>query len=156
MEKSSVLIQKADWKFEKHVPVIECKDIVKADEMFEVKVGIGKEIAHPNTTEHHIRWISLFFHPKDEKFPYHIGYYEFNSHGASAKGPNTSSVYTHHEVTTSLKTSKDGTLLALALCNIHGLWQSGKEIKLTYEQLNNPKFLEESKKIIKKRYSYFA
>ena len=45
MEKSSVLIQKADWKFEKHVPVIECKDIVKADEMFKVKVGIGKEIA---------------------------------------------------------------------------------------------------------------
>jgi len=124
------LIQEADWKIEKHVPVIECPDTVKADEMFEIKVGLGKEVAHPNTTEHHIRWISLFFHPKDEKFPYHIGHYEFNAHGESAKGPNTSSIYTHHEIITSFKTGKPGVILALALCNVHGLWQSAKEVKL--------------------------
>jgi superoxide reductase len=131
MEKLGKLIQEADWKIEKHVPVIECSDEVKADETVRVTVGLGKEVAHPNTTEHHIRWISLFFHPKDEKFPYHIGRYEFNAHGESAKGPNTSSVYTHHEVTTAFKTSKPGTILALALCNIHGLWQSSKAVRLT-------------------------
>ncbi len=130
LEKLGELIQEADWKIEKHVPVIECPNTVKADEMFKVTVGLGKEVAHPNTTEHHIRWISMFFHPKDEKFPYHIGHYEFNAHGESVKGPNTSSVYTHHEVTTTFKTSKPGTILALALCNIHGLWQSAKEVKL--------------------------
>lgn len=53
-------IQSADWKTEKHVPVIECPERVKADELFEVKVSLGKEIAHPNTTEHHIRWIKIF------------------------------------------------------------------------------------------------
>ena len=130
MEKIGTLIQEADWKIEKHVPVIECPDTVKADEIFQVTVGIGKEIAHPNTTEHHIRWISIFFHPEGEKFPCHLGHYEFNSHGESAKGPNTSSIYTHHQVTMSMKTSKPGTILALALCNIHGLWQSTKEVKL--------------------------
>ena len=130
LENFGTLVQEADWKIEKHVPIIECPDSVKTDEIFQVMVGIGKEIAHPNTTEHHIRWISLFFHPEGEKFPYHLGHYEFNSHGESAKGPNTSSVYTHHQVTMSLKTSKPGTVLALALCNIHGLWQSSKEIKL--------------------------
>ena len=103
MEKPNLLIQKADWKLEKHVPVIECKDVVKVDETVEVKIGIGKEIAHPNTTEHHIRWISLFFHPKDEKFPYHLGHYEFNAHGASVQGPNTSTIYSHH----ALKKSHD-------------------------------------------------
>ncbi|UCB59542.1 MAG: hypothetical protein JSV67_01705, partial [Thermoplasmatales archaeon] len=30
----------------------------------------------------------------------------------------------------SFKTSKPGTILALALCNIHGLWQSSKQINL--------------------------
>ena len=115
---------------EKHVPVIECADAVKADEIFEVKVTIGKEIAHPNTTEHHIGWISLFFHPDGEKFPYQIGRYEFNAHGASVQGPNTSSIYTHHAATTWMKTSKPGTLIAVSHCNIHGLWQSSKEIKL--------------------------
>lgn len=130
MEKIEELIQEADWKTEKHMPIIECPDAVKTDELFEVKVGLGKEIAHPNTTEHHIRWISLFFHPEGEKFPYHTGHYEFNAHGSSVKGPNTSSVYTHHVITTLLKTGKPGTILALALCNIHGLWQSSKKIKL--------------------------
>ena len=130
MKKIGTLIQEADWKIEKHVPVIECANSIKTDEVFKVTVGLGKEIAHPNTTEHHIRWISIFFLPEDEKFPYHIGRYEFNAHGESAKGPNTSSVYTHHEVTTAFKTGKPGTILALALCNIHGLWQSAKEINL--------------------------
>jgi superoxide reductase len=130
VEKLRDLIQEADWKLEKHVPVIECQDSITVGELFEVKVGIGKEITHPNTTEHHIRWISVFFHPKDEKFPYHIGHYEFNSHGEAASGPNTSSIYTHHEIVTSFKTDKPGSIHALTLCNIHGLWQSTKEITL--------------------------
>jgi len=129
-EKIGNLIQEADWKIEKHVPVIECPDQVDKDEMFDVKVGLGKEITHPNTTEHHIRWIDLYFYPEGEKFPYHIGHYEFNAHGESVDGPNESTIYTHHVVTTSFKTSKPGTILALALCNIHGLWQSSKELKV--------------------------
>lgn len=130
MKKIGELVQEADWTKEKHVPVIDCADTVKPDEVFEVKVAIGKEIAHPNTTEHHISWMSLYFLPDGEKFPYQIGHYEFSAHGASVQGPNTSSVYTHPAVTTWLKTGKAGTLLAVSLCNIHGLWQSSKEIKL--------------------------
>jgi len=123
-------IQEADWKKEKHVPVIECADEVKAGEIFEVKASLGKEIAHPNTTEHHIRWISLYFRPEGEKFTYQVGQYEFNAHGESAQGANEGPIYTHHEVTASLKLNKSGTLFALALCNIHGLWESSKEIKV--------------------------
>jgi superoxide reductase len=123
-------IQHADWKKEKHVPVIECPDRVKADEFFQVKVSLGKEIAHPNTTEHHIRWIALYFHPEGEKFPYEIGRFEFNTHGESVQGPDTSTVYTHHEVAVSMKTGKPGTLHSLAYCNIHGLWESAQEVSL--------------------------
>jgi superoxide reductase len=130
LKKIGELVQEADWKTEKHVPVIECQEAVKADEMIEVKVTIGKEIAHPNTTEHHIEWISLFFHPMGEKFPYQMGRFEFSAHGASVQGPNTSTIYTHHAVTAWFKTGKPGTILALSSCNIHGLWQSSKEIKI--------------------------
>lgn len=130
MEKLGDLFQEADWNKEKHVPVIECPSKVKADEFFEVKISVGKEIAHPNTTEHHIAWISLIFKPDGEKFPYKIGHYEFVAHGASTQGPNTSSIYTHPAVTTTFKTSKPGVLYALAYCNIHGFWQSSKEIKM--------------------------
>jgi superoxide reductase len=122
--------QHADWKKEKHVPVIECPDEVAAGEMFEVKASLGKEVAHPNTTEHHIRWITLFFHPQGGNFTYDVGHFEFNAHGESVKGPNEGPVYTHHGVTASMKVNEPGTLHALALCNIHGLWESSKEIRL--------------------------
>ena len=130
MKKIGELVQEADWKLEKHVPVIECADAVNAGELFEVQVSVGKEIAHPNTTEHHICWIALYFYPEGEKFPYQIGRSEFNAHGASVQGPNTSSIYTHPAALTWFKTSKSGTIMAVSYCNIHGLWQSSKEIKL--------------------------
>ena len=52
------LIKKADWKNEKHVPTI---DIVeKKPGLVTIKATVGKEIPHPNTTEHHIAWIELY------------------------------------------------------------------------------------------------
>ncbi|MCA1961456.1 MAG: hypothetical protein LDL33_11745 [Desulfomonile sp.] len=75
------LYQSADWKVEKHVPVIKCPDAVQVDQLFQVKVSVGKEIAHPNTTEHHIRWIQLFFKPDVDKFSYQVGNFEFTAHG---------------------------------------------------------------------------
>jgi superoxide reductase len=123
-------IQHADWKKEKHVPVIECPDKVNSGEEFQIRITLGKEIAHPNTTEHHIRWISLYFHPEGAKFPVHIGHFEFNAHGESAEGPNQGPAYTSHTVAAFMKTTKPGTLHALALCNIHGLWESSKDLTL--------------------------
>jgi superoxide reductase len=131
MKQFGELLQSADWKTEKHVPVIECPAQVKAGDLFSVKVTLGKEIAHPNTTEHHIRWISVYFHPDGGKFPYQIGHFEFTAHGESVEGPNKGPVYTHHEVSLSMKTDKPGVIYAAALCNIHGLWQSSREIKLS-------------------------
>ena len=120
----------ADVGKEKHVPVIECPESVSAGEMFDVRVSLGKEIAHPNTTEHHIRWITLFFHPEGDKAPYQVGRFEFSAHGESAAGPNEGPVYTDHAVTARLKVGKSGTLYAVALCNIHGLWESSKSVKV--------------------------
>jgi len=130
LKKIGELIQEADWKTEKHVPVIECADAIKSGEPFEIKVSIGKEIAHPNTTEHHIDWIALFFIAEGEKFPCQVARFEMGAHGSSAQGPNTSTVYTHHAVASWMKTEKAGTLIAVSMCNIHGLWQSSKEINL--------------------------
>ena len=124
------LLQSADWKQEKHVPVIEASDTFKKGVFSEVMVSVGKEIAHPNTTEHHIRWIALYFLPQGEKFPYEVGKAEFNAHGESAQGPNTSTLFTHPQVSLSFKTDKPGVILAAAYCNIHGLWQGSKELKV--------------------------
>lgn len=111
--------QTADWKTEKHVPVIE---VSKKDDMYAVTITVGKEIPHPNTTAHHIMWLELYFNPDGEKFPHMLGRFEFSAHGASIDGSDTSTIYTAPRATCLFKSSKPGTIHAASYCNIHGLW----------------------------------
>ncbi|MBS3731385.1 MAG: class II SORL domain-containing protein [Desulfobacterales bacterium] len=129
--KMGELFQSGDWKNEKHVPAIDCPDTVKADESFDITVSIGKEIGHPNTTEHHIRWIRVYFKPEDDKFAYDVGSYEFNAHGESVQGANQGPVYTDPKVTARMKVNKPGTVVASIYCNIHGLWENTAEVKVS-------------------------
>ncbi len=121
-------VQKADWKSEKHVPVIETPESVKAGKAFEVKVSVGKEIPHPNTTEHHIRWISLYFQPDGDKFTCQVGRFDFAAHGESTKGANEGPAYAEPTATATIKINKPGTLQAVSFCNIHGLWESSAPV----------------------------
>jgi len=124
------LLQSADWKTEKHVPVIDAPDKIKKGEVVKITLTVGKEIPHPNTTEHHISWIEAYFLPEGEKFPYQLGRFEFSSHGSSTQGPNTSTIYTHPEAALTIKTEKSGTIFAISYCNIHGLWKNLKELRV--------------------------
>lgn len=130
MSQFGELYQTADWKSEKHVPVIECQNKVAADTAFNVTASVGKEIAHPNTTEHHIRWIKLYFKPDGDKFSYEVGSYEFNAHGECVEGANKGNVYADPSVTVKMKIKKSGTLFAASYCNIHGLWQNSSQIQV--------------------------
>ncbi|MEM7817099.1 MAG: desulfoferrodoxin family protein [Candidatus Aenigmatarchaeota archaeon] len=123
----SNIIQSADWSKEKHVPVIEVKS--KTD-LIEIEVSVGKQIPHPNTTEHHIRFIEVYFLADGEKFAYQLGRFEFGAHQESTQGPNTSTIFTEPKVNLFFKTSKSGTIFALAYCNIHGLWENQLKLEL--------------------------
>ncbi|HHE70978.1 MAG TPA: Neelaredoxin [Chloroflexi bacterium] len=116
-------IQSADWKKEKHVPVIEAPSSAKAGEAFKVTVSVGKEIPHPNTPTHYIAWIDVYFKPQDEKFLYQVAHFDFTGHGA---GP----VCTDPQATFAMTVEKPGTIVAVASCNIHGLWESSSALEL--------------------------
>jgi superoxide reductase len=120
MKKIGELVQSDDWKKEKHVPVIECTDSIKSGEKLEIKVCVGKEIYHPNTTQ-----------PDDDKFSYQLANCEFSAHGESVEGPNQGCLYTDHSITVSAMLKKSGTIVALSFCNIHGLWENNKLIKVS-------------------------
>ncbi|MFW9907227.1 MAG: class II SORL domain-containing protein [Candidatus Thorarchaeota archaeon] len=121
-------IQTADWKSEKHVPAIEITK--KGDGLYHIHVSVGKEIPHPNTTAHHIKWADLFFLPEGEKFPVEVGYCTFDHHGESAKGADTSGMYSEPYSIFVFKNKKAGTFMATAYCNIHGLWKSEADLKM--------------------------
>lgn len=127
MKKLNEVYQSDDWKTEKHVPVIDAPDQVKKNEPFHVSATVGKEIAHPNTVPHHIRWIQLFFLPDGKKIPVEIASFEFAAHGDQTPDDDTG-IYTDPSVSASLKIDGPGTLMASSYCNIHGLWQSSKSI----------------------------
>ncbi len=124
------LFQSADWKKEKHVPVIEIRERANGEGPVSIGVTVGKEIPHPNTTEHHIDWIEVYFLPDGDKFPYFLGKADIGAHGASARGPNTSTVYTDPVMECVFRTEKSGTVIANSYCNIHGLWTASERLTL--------------------------
>lgn len=124
-------IQSGDFKGEKHVPVIEAPEQVKAGEAFFVKVSVGKEIPHPNKMEHHIAWIQLFFKPEDSKFVIELAKFDYAAHAAAMDVTKTGPAWSEPVSCLQTKLAKSGTLIALSYCNLHGLWESSQEIKVT-------------------------
>ena len=118
MNKLTETVQSGDWKNEKHVPVLH---VEKKDGEIIIKAAVGEEIEHPNTLEHHIGWIKVYFQAEDGKFPTEVGSYGFSAHGEEE-------IYTKPMVECHIKTDKNGVVSALSYCNIHGLWESAEEI----------------------------
>ena len=149
----SSLIKSADWKAEKHVPVITVHSPASASDSpfpvppspIEIEVSVGKEIPHPNTLEHHIAWAALYFVADGSQLPVELARAEFRSHGPDLfTAPvlkTTIALPTPplpHSSTPPLSTPPlpqsttppllSGTLHAVAYCNIHGLWESEMKI----------------------------
>lgn len=121
MEKAlSEYVKTADWKAEKHVPVIAAPETVAAGQAFEVEVAVGKEIAHPNTVEHHIAWIALHFVPEGSPVSVEIGRVDLSSHGPEVATGSTAKF--------AVQLQKGGVFYATAYCNLHGFWASSKNV----------------------------
>ena len=127
MNDLSSTVKTADWKAEKHVPVIAAPASVKSGVPFDVEIDVGKEIPHPNTAQHHICWIALHFVPQGANTSIELGRADFSAHGASlsdSSGPASTAPSALFRV----RLSAPGTLHATAYCNLHGLWTSAAPI----------------------------
>ena len=103
-------------KTESHIPKIEAPDSVNIDEEFKVRVNVGP---HPNTLEHHIRRLELYLYEEGRRFnPVLLATIELTPQ------------YVEPKLELTLKLKKSGILYAIAYCNIHGLWENRKEVKV--------------------------
>ncbi|MCK9526228.1 MAG: class II SORL domain-containing protein [Limnochordia bacterium] len=121
------VVRSGDWKNEKHVPVIDAPDRVQAGQAVQIEVGIGADNPHPNTAEHHIRWIKLLFQPT-EGFTFELADIQLAGHGEGLKGGTEGPVYTDPFARVTVRLKESGTIIALSYCNIHGLWENSKTI----------------------------
>lgn len=117
-------IRRADFKKEKHVPVIELPSRIVAGQPFDLTVSVGKDIPHPNTTEHFINWICVYFKAAGESRVTELAKFEFTAHGESPMGTNKGPAHSDPHVSARMRLEKSGTLIAVSYCNIHGLWES--------------------------------
>ena len=102
-------------KVESHTPKIEAPASVKIGEPFELTVTVGP---HPNTVEHSIRRIEVYFFEEGRPFnPVHLT--------TTALTP----MYTEPYIRLKIKLSKSGTIHAIEYCNLHGLWEGRKQIR---------------------------
>ncbi|CAH2214109.1 class II SORL domain-containing protein [Tepidibacter aestuarii] len=123
MKSLKEFLQTGDFKGEKHVPVIHLPENIEKDKEFDLRVSVGDEIKHPNTLDHHIGWIKVFFKGENDKFPVEIANFNFSAHGESNNSTEPVGI-------TSVKLGKSGTIHALSYCNIHGLWENSKCIEV--------------------------
>lgn len=114
-------VQTGDWKGEKHVPAIIIQSAKKEEVL--VKVKVGEEIAHPNTLEHHISWIKLYYLPEGAKLPIQVADFNFTAHGEGE-------AFTTPQGIAAFKAEKNGKLFAQSYCNLHGLWESEADLVL--------------------------
>lgn len=99
----------------KHTPVIEAPDAVKAGESFEVEVEVGKLLAHPNEAGHHFQWIELWH---GDTFLVRL---------------DLTPVFSDPKLVTWITLTHphdDLSLRALARCNLHGVWEGTKSIRV--------------------------
>ena len=108
-------IKSADWETEKHVPAIVLPETIKHGEPFDVEVSVGKGVPHPNTVEHHIAWIALYYTPDGSQLPVELARAEFSAHGPE--------VSTAPILKATVCLPKPGTLQAVSYCNLHGVWE---------------------------------
>ena len=101
---------------EKHVPFIDVPASVKAGEPFMVTVEVGRIVHHPNTVEHHIRWIHLYALAEGSKAVVNVGTFEF------------APAYVEPKVTIPVMLDKSSTMYALGYCNIHGVWDNSTQV----------------------------
>lgn len=104
---------------EKHVPIIDAPAAAKAGEPFDITVQVGKVVKHPNTVEHHIRWIQLYAIEEDSKYVVNLGTFDF------------APTYADPKVTMPVMLQKSSTIYALEHCNIHGIWDYAVKITVS-------------------------
>ncbi|ODV49778.1 superoxide reductase [Methanohalophilus euhalobius] len=96
---------------EKHVPDISISKSHGSDVEDLVTVHVGKEVAHPNTVEHHIVWLELYG-VKGNGQVVDLGRAEF--------GPS----FTEPLARFKLNVADFKAVFAMSYCNVHGLWQN--------------------------------
>jgi superoxide reductase len=103
-------------KVESHTPKIECPERVKAGEEFRLKIFVGP---HPNTVQHSIRYIEVFFYEEGRVF-----------NPITLAKIDMSPEYVEPNISLSLKLNKSGVIYVIEYCNLHGLWEARREIKV--------------------------
>lgn len=100
---------------QKHMPVVDCPDTVKAGEPFKVSIKVGS-IPHVMEEAHHIQWLEIHF---GRNFYERI---------------DLTPVFTLPDVTVTLvkhAKHKTSTLRVVERCNMHGLWETTREVAVT-------------------------
>ena len=98
---------------EKHAPVIEIDRAHGKTGTDIVRIIVGKEVAHPNTVEHHIVWAELFGVKQDGQV-ISLGRTDFTP------------AYTRPVINIRLDIplAEFKAFGALSYCNVHGLWEN--------------------------------
>jgi superoxide reductase len=96
---------------QEHTPVLELPDEVKWGEPTQVTIRVGHQ-PHPYQNEHHIQFVELL---QNDLYLAHVPFVP---------------VVARPEATLTFVFKEEGNLRVLSRCNLHGLWEANRALKL--------------------------
>lgn len=96
----------------KHAVIIDAPDSVGEGEEFEVTLRVGEYKEHPNEIGHFIEWMELY---SGDTFLARL---------------NLTPEHSHYVMKATVKLDHSHPLRGRAKCNLHGLWESEKEMEV--------------------------
>ncbi len=107
-----MIVKSEGEKSENHMPKIDCPDVVEAGKPFNLSVRVD---GHPNVPEHYIEGIDVYI---CKEYAKKVAEVRFTPKIAMPS------------VSLSLKLDEDAEICAVSYCNVHGLWESRKKVKI--------------------------
>jgi len=129
MNTLSGLMQSADWKKEKHVPVIDVPKKIKKGDACKLIVSVGKEYRTPTRRNTTFAGYRCIFCPRRE-ISVSVRRVRFLRARRVGSGPEHEHRLRAAADRDDFNTEKSGTIFALAYCNIHGLWENSRDIEV--------------------------
>ena len=107
-------VDQMDALEKKHAVIIDAPDSVMEGESFEVTLNVGEFMEHPNEIGHFIEWMELY---SGDTFLARI---------------DLTPQKTEYVMKTTVNLDHAHTLRGRAKCNLHGLWETEKQIEVDH------------------------
>ncbi len=130
MAKYTTLFDKANWKTEDRLPVIETGAVARKGDALTVVARTEPELLDHFNLMPHLRRMSLYFYPEQPVSSFFQGQAELVAISELIYDKRTDTISTRQEISIQFKPENSGTIYASSYSNFFGMKRNSRQIEL--------------------------